>query len=705
MKRLLAALLCVSVVIAMVFAAAPGSSLAAEPTKPARPKPVFPAPPRLATTPAELEAERKSPAFPAKRDAAVKAAEALIAEPPQLPGGPGSWTFYYACADDGTDLRPISLAEHECPKCKKRYTDERTVAAYRCRLHYRLENTALQLAWGYAYSQDERFATGVRRILLHLADAYEKYPARVDRWGRSGWFAPLGGRRYVQSLDEAVGVIELAKAYDLTRCAKCWTPADAKHVETDFFRATAETLLWFNQGINNHQTWYDAGLMAIASVLADAALVDKVLTMRGGFDDQLQRSFGDDGLWYEGSMAYQNYALQALVQTVDAGRKLGLPLHESPRFKLLLDSSLKVAYPDGTYPAINDSDPGSFRSFQWSYEWAWRTYGDARYAQAAAWGDPRKLAELIGPTAKPQWPLETKSLDLADVGLAILRAGNNTDPTKAEQACVFLDYGQHGGGHGHNDKLNITLFAGGREWLLDPGRLSYSHKEYKTWVKHTVAHNTVVVDERDQRPTAGKLLWMKADDEGTSCAAECRTAYSGVTLRRSLRLTSRMLVDLYEVEAEKPRQIDWFVHANCATVEPTTIKTPPDVAATAVASLGRGVGYEHLTAARGWPSAAASSWEFAIADRKLKMWCAGDGADELFTAMGIGYSVEQRTPTVLRRRREAKQARFVTVYDLTPRGDYVTGIEPIAATDPTTIVVRTTAGSQTIRLTNPQPTK
>jgi TPP-dependent 2-oxoacid decarboxylase len=25
-----------------------------------------------------------------------------------------------------------------------------------------------------------------------------------------------------------------------------------------------------------------------------------------GFYDQLQRSFGDDGIWYEGTMAYQN---------------------------------------------------------------------------------------------------------------------------------------------------------------------------------------------------------------------------------------------------------------------------------------------------------------------------------------------------------------------------------------------------------------
>ena len=50
----------------------------------------------------------------------------------------------------------------------------------------------------------------------------------------------------------------------------------------------------FNQDINNHQTWYNAGLMAIGSVLGDAKLVDKVLHMRGGYYFQLEHSLGDE---------------------------------------------------------------------------------------------------------------------------------------------------------------------------------------------------------------------------------------------------------------------------------------------------------------------------------------------------------------------------------------------------------------------------
>jgi hypothetical protein len=677
-----------SVLLVLVLATA-GWIAEACSEEPAPLRPTFGPSPRLATTVAELAIERARPNFAVRRAAALKAADALLAAPPALPDGYGSWTFYYACPDDGTTLRPITPDEHACPKCDRHFSDERTVAAYRGRMHRKLETAALALGWAYAYSHDTRYAAAVRRILVHLADQYETYPWRLDRWGRRGWFAPLGGRRYVQSLDEAVGVIDLAKAYDLTRDAAVWTADDRTHVERDFFRATADSLQTFNQDINNHQTWYNAGLMAIASVLGDAKLVDRVLTMQGGFYDQLQRSLGDDGLWYEGSMAYQNYALQAMVAIVEAGRRLDLPLHEAPRFKTLLASSLRVAYPDGTYPAINDSDPNSFRSFAWSYEWAWRTYGDRRFAQAAAWGNSKELAELLGPEAKPESPFETKSINLADVGWVVLRAGSGP-----EQACVFFDYGQHGEGHGHYDKLNITLFAQEREWLFDVGRIGYSHKEYKTWVKHTVAHNTVVVDERDQAATTGKLLWFHCDEEGAACAAECTTAYSGLTLRRNLRLTSRLLVDVFDVQAAEPHQLDWLMHAKCDAIE-----SVGDGPAEPSAALGRGEGYAHLIEAQRWPAQTSSSWNLRAGDRRLRVWCIGDAADEPATAVGIGQRVDEKAPTLLRRRSSSTRARFVTVYDLAGDGPTVTGAVLGGTDDAPEVIVHTAERKQTFRFT------
>jgi hypothetical protein len=601
--------------------------------------PVFSPPPDLAFTGEELTAIKAAPNFLELRAAAVKAADALLKNPVPLPEGYAGWIFDYACPDDGSSLHALSLTEHQCPQCKKVYSDQKTSIAYRASLHYAAENAVETLGRAYAFSDDDRYASEVKHILVFLANAYPSYPDRLDRWGNAGDLAPLGGRRFVQSLDEAVGIIKLAKGYDLTRSSSVWTSEDHSLVEKNLFALTAQTLLRFNQDINNHQTWYDAGLMAIASVLDDADLVHRVLTMRGGYFDQLNRSVGRDGIWYEGTMAYQNYALQAVREIVEAARRMGIKLYDDPKFKTLLLGPLHAAYPNGQFPAINDSDISYIGSFQWSFDWAKTLYD------------------------KPlDTTLSTTSEDLPDIGLAILRQGTGKNAT-----CTFLDYGQHGGGHGHFDKLNLMLYANGREWLLDPGRLSYSHKEYKTWVKESAAHNTVTWNGTSQRPTKGELLWLRNGDGWSACAAQSRGAYRGVVLRRYLFLTNQILADVYEVEAEEPGQIDWLAHAVVPGMLPVD-----DVGMSTPQSPGEKAGYQHLSNGKKWMTTAASRWDF-LADSKvenglrLRVWLADNEPEEIFTATGIGYDVSQKAPTLIRRR-QARSTRFVTLYDLSGQG-------------------------------------
>jgi hypothetical protein len=607
------------------------------------PAPIFEAPPRLAISAQEWKELQAAPEYSRRREAAIQAGEALLKNPVTLPNGYGEWIFYYACPDDGATLKTLDATHHQCPVCKKIYSDERTNKAYQTKLHYAAEDAAQALGWAFLFSGDDRFAAEAKRILVGLARQYPTYPPRHDRWGNTGAAAQWGGRRYVQSLDEAVGIIKLAKGYDLSRTSAVWSKADTTLVERDLFGLTAQTLLERNQDTINHQTWYNAGLMAIASVTSDADLVHKVLTMRGGYYDQLNRALGNDGLWLEGAMAYHKYALQAMREIVDAGMRLHLPLQDAPKLKLMITGPFHAAYPDGSIPVINDSDPANVKMFEDDVAWARRIYNDPSFG-----------AEKVSAISEV----------LPDAGLAILRQGEG-----ANQNVVFLDYGPHGGGHGHYDKLNITLFANGREWLLDPGRLTYSHKEYLTWVKQTAAHNTVTRGGQSQYATTGELLWLKTGEGFTACAAQSDGAYWGVLLRRYLLLTPEFLADVYEVEGEDSAQTDWLAHATAASLAPV------DEAGSTPAAVGESAGYQHLSDARKWNVSETSRWDF-LSDEKnaaaprLRLWLLDDEPQEIFTALGIGYTIAQKTPTLIRRR-DVKSTHFVTVYDLSGRGDAV----------------------------------
>ena len=621
--------------------------------------------PRLATTPEELQEIKAAPDFEKVRDGAVRRAEPLVKEPVLVPEEWGDWIFYYANPKTGGSLEAISRTEHRDRATGEIFTDRKIVDAYTTILHGRANTAARNLGWAYAYSGDDRFAEGVKRILTKLADVYHTFPKRRDRWGRNGFLAQLGGRRYCQSLSEAVGVIALAKAYDLTRNSKVWTEDVVRHVEEDFFRPTADTLS-YTTFPHNHQSWYNAGLMSIASVLGDAQMVNRVLNMRRGFLYQLEHNVDADGMWNEGTMAYHNYALQALVELVDGARRLGIPMHEDRRFRSLIEAPLKYCYPNGQLPAINDSDRSNVRSFNRHFLWAWKVYGDPLFARAYAGGNAKKLKELLGEDAEVGQVLETRSIDLKGIGLMVLRRGAGKSAVT-----VMLDYGAHGAAHGHPDKMNLIIFANGREWLFDPGRLSYRYPEYKTYYTKTAAHNTVIIKGRSQRPDDGELLFMDVRDGYAACGAESRGAYSPSVLRRYLLVTEKLLIDVFEVILRRKAQIDWLAHAAVPELEPVGDYGEPKPGA----EVGKRDGYQHFSDAHSRKVAGPSQWEFvAKGDLKLRLWIDGLEKEQIITARRYGYSKSERTPCLIRRVK-SRLVKFVTVYDLTGSGDYISAVE------------------------------
>ena len=585
---------------------------------PAPPKISFPPRPRL-TDRATLDTN------------AIHRATALLGAPLAVPQEAAQWIFYYACPKDNARLHPESPNRHVCPTCGAVYTDERTVAAYRYLLHDQLNDQCVDLAAAYGLTGDVKFAVPVRAALLELVRLYPTWP-RHDRWGRTGADATVGGRRFAQQLDEAFNIIKLARAYDLVADAPCFSAGDRSVIEEKFLGATAREILQYQLSTNsrhNHQTWYNAAYTIVGVAIGDAALVQEGVRGAHGLLWQLDHSVTAEGLWYEGTMAYHFYALQAIQEALEAARRVGWDFSGNVRLRSLWEGPARLAYPNGQLPAIHDSDPANLAAYARYFQWAHRYFG--------------RQFQPVPPT---------RSAALTDTGLVVLRNGaSNT------AVCAMIDYGPHGDEHGHFDKLNLMLYATGREWLLDPGRLSYSVPEYKTWVKTTAAHNTVTLGGRDQAATTGRLLWFKEGEGWSACGAESDQAYSGAVLRRYLLLTEKFLVDVFEVTAEKPTQIDWFAHAVSQRIEPA--------GSGASIRLGDLDGYPHLTGAQKLP--ANGPWEFVAEAQRLRVWTVADAGEELFAATGIGYTLNQAVPCLVRRR-QAATTRFVTVYDWSGTG-------------------------------------
>ena len=82
--------------------------------------------------------------------------------------------------------------------------------------------------------------------------------------------------------------------------------------------------------------------------------------------------------------------------------------------------------------------------------------------------------------------------------------------TNANYLC--FDAGALGySGHRHEDKLNVVMWANGRELLFDNGGGPYDSSIWRTWGQSTYSHNTVIVDGLDQEGGDGSVAVTDPD--------------------------------------------------------------------------------------------------------------------------------------------------------------------------------------------------
>ncbi len=249
---------------------------------------------------------------------------------------------------------------------------------------------------------------------------------------------------------------------------------------------------------------------------------------------EIERQVGPDGAHAELSPWYHCYALDFCLQALAVARRNGrhLPAAAVHRVEAMLDFLLHVTRPDGSLPLLGDDDGGrALALVRTDYG---RSAGllaagavlfgrGAFKAGAGAGADAggevstealeevlwrlgeAGLAEL---DALPEAPPEAAAASFPDAGYFVQRSGWDAGASHLVFDCGGL--GGLGGGHGHADALSISLFAGGAELLVDPGTYRYNGApEWRDYFRSTAAHNTVVIDGRDQSVPGDTFRWRR----------------------------------------------------------------------------------------------------------------------------------------------------------------------------------------------------
>ena len=573
-----------------------------------------------------------------------------------------------------------------------------------------IANKAKYMAFAYALSGDERLASKVAEILLAYADVYRTYPV-----------TPAKGRATDSTLHEAPWAISLATAYDFIYNSGVLSEEEKRRIEDDLFRPCAEVLRICNHRTkSNWRSWAIAGLGVIGFCIGEREYIDEALNgyrdssgrvIRYGFAQQMAEAVLADGIFWERSLGYHFYALNALALLAEAARHSGVDLWHigitgdeedagadaerrwggtgKKTLKMMFDAPFYYIFPDLSGAAIADSytfhlEPSSL------YEMAYRAYKDEKYAWLLNLGRPRRPRYDI----ELMWfnfDLPPGRFDLSQdarfglngvhknvctlfpsAGYVILRQNASKEAT-----CVLMTYGRYGSGHGHPDKLHISLYSRGRIVAPDPGSLGYDNPEHLTWANQTIAHNTVTVDEVSQypqgmsdsiwagerrgKPSVGKLIFFHPGRVLKAARATCDNAYEGVILDRTIALIGPLLVDVYRVRSADEHQYDWAFHVDGQLIEASLkLEEVPGV-------LSPSRGYSHIIdVRRGRMNGHSCDLTFSVSEGDvMRMTILPVPGGELILGNGL-KTREERMPVVIVRAR-GEDADFVAAIWVGPR--------------------------------------
>lgn len=602
------------------------------------------------------------------------------------------------------------------------------------------------LAEHHLLTGDLDAARGVRAILLRFAAVYPHWLVHVG-YGEYADMDPRVAAQFISALpaDElcpppnkpdrrlhtgywsagrAMGVGQeswfvrrVVEAYDFTCTAKnpdgtpVYTDAERRLIERDLLLEST-LLLVSDKAINNKSV---GNRTAAALVGLCVGMPSLVRFGWDGFQQTVNDWFLPDGTTSE-SPGYATMTLNNIWELPQAVRGYSEPAgYRAPdgRFRTATDLYHGTAY-ERVWETMFNGLQGDLRYP--AYADSYRTTGlDANLLELMVANYPERPAylALLKETAgadlvKGYAPLalyyrepglETKTtppLALPDFCPPELRIGHMRTGADGRESLLLLSASRWGNHH-HQDSLNLTYWKQGRELLSDLGYLWDHPQKHQT--SRTLAHNTVLVDEKDQvtKERGGDVAFFRSSEHVKIMEASSQAYAAATTYRRTSALIDHgggrsYVVDFFRVQGGKTQ--DFVYHASTKTCEILDRKTAP--------TEEKLYDFAHTRAIEGF-AVWRTAWQ-AGPDLTCVAWNVSAPGERAFLGDGWGQRDWKNTdvgatlPYVVRRTTGPELKTFITVFEGVARGKPF--VRSVAQAAPGVLAIETALGIDYV-LSNP----
>lgn len=362
------------------------------------------------------------------------------------------------------------------------------------------------LGKAYFMTGDERFA---QEVCAQLGDWIQVNP-------------PYIGVNWTSALELAVRLINWTWALAFIRQSPALTP--------DLFETILGSIVVQSDYISRHLSAHSSAnnhLIGEVSGLAMVGLAFPWLAQAPQWRDaglailtrELERQIHPDGVPAEQAISYLAFVLDfnVMVWRLAELNGLAVPRTWPERLAAACDFICAAMDEEGHVPALGDSD-------------------DARVVRLGDAPDYNRYRSLLATAAvllqrpdfksvagdwdeQSHWLLGSEGAQTyADLPLVHTSIGSRIFRTggygvmRAPGRVLVLDAGPLGylatAAHGHADALSLTVSLDGRPVLVDAGTYAYQEGDrWRTYFRSTAAHNTLVVNRRDQSEMHGTFLW------------------------------------------------------------------------------------------------------------------------------------------------------------------------------------------------------
>ncbi|MBL0940151.1 MAG: heparinase II/III family protein [Gemmatimonadaceae bacterium] len=436
--------------------------------------------------------------------------------------------------------------------------------------HLWMAERAVHAAALAALRGDSTLRVLAEQILSEYAGRYATWPDRDNVLGPS--------RLFFSTYLESIWLLNLCHALDLLESTGPTTVGDA--VRRQLLTPSSARIASYPEGRSNRQVWNEVAILSAWTLLGHAAEVKARIASPAGLLSLFREGILPDGTWYEGEN-YHQFAHRGLWYGVQLLKARGdtLPQELEARWHEGFVTPFAALLPDDTFPSRRDSQY-AVSARQWRFaEWCelgyahrtdWRLAGlltrlyDGSVARVS---DARARSSADAERNEPAMALNRASCSWrallcanADpVPAAVWSAGSVLQPAQGvaairrESGRVYasLDGGMSAGGHGHPDRLALSLQTDQDRWLNDPGTGSYVERTLH-WYRSTLAHHAPLVNGASQLP--GVTVLLAYEDRGGAGWVRKSAPHiaTGVSATRTLVVCDGYLVDVLEWKSDNP---------------------------------------------------------------------------------------------------------------------------------------------------------